>query len=142
MRTVLDPNVIISALLSPSGAPARILRAWLNGRFELIVSPRLLDELQRALGYPKLRTRIEADESQRVIELLAVSAVLASDPEQPPTTRSPDPEDDYLLALAEAERAALISGDEHLLGLGGGLPIYRPARFLRMLETERSREEP
>lgn len=39
MRAVLDPNVLVSALLSPTGTPARIVLAWAEGRFELVVSP-------------------------------------------------------------------------------------------------------
>ena len=45
MRVVLDPNILISAMLSPSGAPARLLARWLAGDFELIASPQLLAEL-------------------------------------------------------------------------------------------------
>jgi uncharacterized protein len=44
-RVVIDSNVLISARLSPRGAPGRLLAAWLAGRFELIVSPALLSEL-------------------------------------------------------------------------------------------------
>lgn len=136
MRAVLDPNVIISALLSPSGAPARLLQAWLYGLFELIISPRLLAELERALAYPKLRERIAPEEAHRVVEWLAEAATLARDPNEPPPIRSPDPGDDYLLALAASEQAALVSGDEHLLGLAGNLAIFPPARFLRILERD------
>jgi predicted nucleic acid-binding protein len=50
VRAVLDTNVLISAFLSPQAAPARAIRAWLDGRFELIVSPLLLAELERALA--------------------------------------------------------------------------------------------
>lgn len=141
MRAVLDPNVIISALLSPSGAPARLLQAWLYGRFELIISPRLLAELERALAYPKLRKRIALDEGHRIVEWLAKTAIFAGDPSEPPPTRSPDPGDDYLLALAAGEQAALVSGDEHLLGLAGDLPVFTPARFLGILEAGPDREE-
>jgi uncharacterized protein len=131
---VLDPNVIISALLSPDGAPARALTAWLRGEFELVVSPLLLEELGRALSYPKLRRRIMEQEADQVIRWLQGSAVVATDPTSPPPVRSPDPSDDYLIALAEAERAVLVSGDQHLLGLAGALPVFAPADFLRLLE--------
>ena len=46
MRAVLDPNVIISGLLSPSGNAARLLRAWERGEYELIVSVSLVAELE------------------------------------------------------------------------------------------------
>ena len=50
MRAVLDVNVLIAALLSPTGAPAQIVSRWLGGEFELIVSGNLLAELERALA--------------------------------------------------------------------------------------------
>ena len=48
MRAVLDPNVLISALLAPKGAPGQVLAKWVIGEFELVVSPLLLAELERA----------------------------------------------------------------------------------------------
>lgn len=135
MRAVLDPNVITSALLSPSGSPAQVLRAWQHGEFELVVSPALLAELERAFAYPKLRKRIESEEARRVLEWLGGSARSAGDPDEPPPVRSRDPGDDYLIALAQSESAALVSGDEHLLELAGGIPVFSPARFLHLLEA-------
>jgi hypothetical protein len=38
VRAVLDPNVLIAALLSPTGAPAQLVGRWLGGEFELVVS--------------------------------------------------------------------------------------------------------
>jgi putative PIN family toxin of toxin-antitoxin system len=136
VRAVLDPNVIISALLSSKGAPAAILRAWLDGGFELVVSPLLLEELERALGYPKLRQRISAEEAAQVLELLRRAATNESDP-KPAPARAPDPGDDYLIALAASARARLVSGDGHLLGLASQLPIESPAAFLRRIAGSR-----
>ena len=134
MRAVLDPNVLISALLSPSGAPAQLLRAWQQGRFELIVSTHVLQELRRALGYQKLRRRIAPEEAADFAGWLTQTAETVRDPASPPTTRSADPGDDYLLALAEQERAALVSGDDHLLALAADVPVFAPAAFLRLLD--------
>lgn len=133
MRAVLDPNVLISALLSPLGAPARVLVAWQQGEFELVVSLSLLAELERALAYPKLRRRIPAAEADRVVAWLARSATMGVDPDWPPQLRSADPGDDYLLALAASEQALLVSGDDHLLSMTVGLPIHSPAGFLVVL---------
>ena len=135
MRAVLDPNVIISALLSPTGAPARLLLAWQDGEFELVVSAALLAALARALAYPKLRRHITADEAEHVIAWLARTATVALDPGDLPLARSVDPGDDYLLALAAAEDALLVSGDGHLLALWDALPIQSPADFRRLLEA-------
>ena len=133
MRAVLDPNIIISGLLSRDAPPARALQAWQEGRFELIVSPALLDELGRALAYPKLRKRIPEQSATAVLELLARGATVAPGAPQPPVL-SKDSADDYLLALAETRRAALISGDKHLLVLGDRFPIFTAAGFLEWLD--------
>jgi hypothetical protein len=135
VRAVLDPNVLVSAVLSRSGAPAEIVSNWLGGEFELIVSPLLLDELERVLEYPKLRKQIAAESAAQYAHLFRERAVLASDPEAA-VRRSPDPADDYLIALAEAERALLVSGDEHLLTLAEELPIFSPREFLATLESD------
>jgi predicted nucleic acid-binding protein len=58
---------------------------------------------------------------------------LVPDPEAS-ARRSADPDDDYLLALAEAERAILVSGDQHLLALASELPILTPRAFLKALD--------
>jgi putative PIN family toxin of toxin-antitoxin system len=130
LRAVVDPNVHISALLAPRGAPAGVLRAWIDGAFDLIVSPLLLAELEPALAYRKLRKRIPADEAARVAGWLRGSATLVDDPAVAPPIRSLDPGGDYLLALAVTARAALVTGDGHLLTLDTELPIYPPAAFL------------
>jgi putative PIN family toxin of toxin-antitoxin system len=136
VRAVLDPNVIISALLSTKGSLAETLRVWIGGAFELVVSPLLLAELERALAYPKLRKRISVSEARVVIDWLQNSANLVKDPADPPSVRSADPGDDYLIALAESEQAMLVSGDDHLLRLSESLPIYSVALFLRFLHQE------
>jgi uncharacterized protein len=135
VRVVLDPNVLIAALLSRSGAPAQILLRWFAGEFELVISERLIVELERALAYPKLAKRISADEAEAYVTLLGEKTRLAADPPEP-VRRSADPGDDYLLALAEVERAVLVSDDQHLLALAGELPIQDARTFLDMLAEE------
>ncbi len=133
MRIVLAANVLISALLSPTGSPAQLLLAWTDGRFELIVSPALLAELRRALRYPKVASRVSTAHADAFVAWLARSAELVSDPLGPPRIRSSDPGDDYLLALAIERNATLVTGDRHLLELAGDLPIHEPRGFLDLL---------
>lgn len=133
MRAVLDPNVLISGLISAQGASARILEAWRRGRFEAIVSPLLLDELKRALGYPRLRKYVTAADAKEAVRWVTQNATRAEDPTGEPVVRSRDPGDDYLIALAAAERAAIVSGDGDLLTLGDRIPVYSPRDFLDLL---------
>ena len=133
MRVVLDPNVVISGVLSSRGAPADVLRALAAGEFELIVSQALLAELERALAYPKLRRHISKPDAAELVRWLAGSATVVVDPDAHPPVHSRDPDDDYLIALASAHRAALVSGDKHLLALAGEIPVFSPRAFLELL---------
>lgn len=135
MRAVLDPNVFISGLISRDGAPAELLSSWQAGRFEVIVSPLLLEELRRALEYPKLRRRLSSEDAQAAVLWLAGAAISAQDAAVDPPVRSSDPGDDYLIALAAEQRAALVSGDRHLLDLKDRVPVYSPRDFLEMVRT-------
>lgn len=132
-RAVLDPNVLISALLSKDGTPASLLKAWLREDFELVTSDKVIRELERALAYPKLRSRISEPDGLAFVALLARRACRADDPPEPPPVYSPDPGDDYLIALAFAQSCVLVSGDGHLLGLRAQIPVYSPAEFLEQL---------
>lgn len=130
---MLDTNVLVSALLSPRGTPAQLLRSWLDGAFDLVVSPALLDELGRVLAYPKVLSRITERERAAFLAILAEHASQVDDANDAPTVGSDDPDDDYLIAVAESGRAVLVSGDQHLLRLAEVLPVYSPAEFLSLL---------
>ena len=133
MRAVLDVNVIVSGVLSRSGAPAQVLRSWLDGDFEMVVSPSLLDELVRVLRYPKIRNRLSEEDAESLVELISAGAILVDDPEAPGTVASRDPADEYLVSLARATRSVLVTGDADLLGLAAQVPVFGPRAFLDML---------
>jgi putative PIN family toxin of toxin-antitoxin system len=54
LRVVIDPNVFVSAVISPDGVPARVVRAALARTFQLFVSATLMGELSDVLSRPKL----------------------------------------------------------------------------------------
>lgn len=123
----------MASLLSRTGAPAKIILEWLNGAFDLQTSPKLLDEIEETLAYPRMRKRVTEDEADNCITLLRLSGTPAEDsPERPPVS-SRDPDDDYLLTLAVKESAVLVTYDKDLLDLDRSLPIYEPAQFLELL---------
>jgi uncharacterized protein len=133
VRALFDVNVLVSALLSRTGPPARLIELWLDAAFELVVCPALLVEVERALAYPKLRARIDPAGAERFLDLVSELAEMVPDPDRPPPVRSADPEDDYLLALAAREQVPLVSGDDHLLALRGRAPVFSPRDFLDQL---------
>lgn len=128
--------MIVSAVLSRRGTPAKLLRGWLEGAYELVVSPRLLDELARVLRYPKIARSVTRGEAEELLGLLRRQALVLDDPGEPPLLSSPDPDDDYLISLAASAQAVIVSGDAHLQSLANRIPVYSPARFLGLLPAE------
>ncbi len=107
----------------------------MRGDFELVASERVLAELVETFARPKLVRRVSPEDAVAFVELLSGAAILAGDPINPPS-RSNDPDDDYLVALAETAGAVLVSGDGDLLKLAPELPILSPRQFLtQMLEA-------
>jgi putative PIN family toxin of toxin-antitoxin system len=136
MRAVLVPNVIVSAVLAPSGSPARVLKSWFEGKFDLIASPRLLAELERVLGYSKIRSRISEDESADFLELLRRQARFVEEPDAPSPIHPADPGDEYLIVLAAVTHSVIVSGDHHLLDTSDRLPVFTSTAFLELLAAD------
>lgn len=114
IRAVLDPGVLISAILSRSGPPAQLLRAWLDGRIDVITSPLLVDELDEVLEREKFRRWLTLDDASAYVDLIRFHSSTYEDPPAQ-TGRTRDSDDDYLVSLAEATRAhVLVSGDSDL----------------------------
>ena len=133
MRALFDVNVLISGLLARTGAPALLLGKWLEGEFELVVTERLLAELEVTLARPKLRRHFDEAEVSGFLELLRGLAESVTDPEAEPIISSSDPKDDYLIAAAASARATLVTGDAHLLELQDSIPVLSPRAFLDSL---------
>lgn len=135
LRVVLDPGVLIAAVISKSGAPAELLDRWRDGEFDVVVSPNLLDELEDVLLRSKFSALASGDEVRAYVEALAAGGVAFDDPAEPPAVTS-DPGDDYLVALAVAVGAdAIVSGDRHLTELADApVPVVTPRALLEQLE--------
>ncbi|SRR5258708_23526967 len=111
MRVVLDTNILISALMISAGNPAAIYRAWQEGQFTLLTCAEHLDELRATLRKPRIAERIKPYKAGSLVKELKE---LAENVERlPRVRRSPDPTDDFLLALSEAGKADyLVTGDK------------------------------
>lgn len=132
-RAVLDPNVLVSALITPRGASAGLISELRAGGFELVTSRGLLSELERVLMREKFRRYVTVEEVGAYVRLVRQEGEVVDDP---PTAAgaSEDPGDDYLIALAGAAGAhVLVSGDRHLLSLGDRFPVLSPREFLDSL---------
>ncbi len=138
LRAVLDTNVFVSALLSRRGPAAQIFNAWRQRKFLLIISPFLLQEIERVLRYPKIQQKygISDQEIQILLELLRRDAIVVSGNLVVQNVIPDDPEDEHVLACALEGRAdCIVSGDAHLLRLKTfqGIPILPLKAFLEKL---------
>ncbi len=135
MRIVLDTNILISALLSPLGAPAKLLDAWERKRFTLVASGALIAELREVAGGPFFRARLRASAAELLAAGLRDFSFYCRDLPSGPI--APDPKDSYLLAMAEASQAEfLVTGDKELLALKHhkSTRILTPAAMIELLK--------
>jgi putative PIN family toxin of toxin-antitoxin system len=132
-RAVLDPGVLVSALISPTGAAANLLVAAREGEFELVVSLSLLEELDTVLRRPKFRRYLDLETVDDYLRLVGRQADPSPDPTSLPPVRCADPDDDYLIALAHSQAASIVSGGRHLLAMADAIPVFSPAGFLTRL---------
>ena len=135
MRVVIDTNILVSALAFPDSVPADVLRHWREGRYTLLASEELLNEIRRVTRYPKLRQRL----SPPVVGALVneIRDLAEHIPEASLVDASSDPFDNFLLALAQTGAADfLVTGDkEGLLVLKnfGRTRIVTARQFLNAL---------
>ncbi len=131
---VLDPAVLVSALISPHGPPAILWRAVLADQLGIVVCPHLLAELAGVLQRPKFRPYATIDEADAFVAEVARHARTVPDPVKV-SRESRDPNDDYLLALARSARVrALVSGDRDLTEMADpDPPVLSPAQAVAQL---------
>lgn len=129
MKVVLDTNVFISGVFF-SGPPYQILKAWRDGKIQLVLSESILEEYLRVAEV--LSERFPQIQLGPILELLTVEAefTFAFNLPKPVCT---DPDDDKFIECAIAGKAeAIISGDKHLLKASGyhGLEVMTPRKFV------------
>lgn len=130
-RAVVDASVLISALITRRDTPPRqVLRAWARERFKLVVSPKLISEVAGVLARPKFERYVTPDEVADFLDMLRNDAVLHPDPAVVERVTR-DPRDDYLVALAKAADAVLVSSDRDVLEADiGGVETLSAREFL------------
>jgi len=70
MRVVLDTNILVSALMAPTGNPAAIYNAWEDGKFTLLTCAEQIDELRATLQKPTVAERIKPYQAGRLVNQL------------------------------------------------------------------------
>lgn len=128
MKIILDTNVFVSGVFF-KGPPYQILKAWQNGKIQLVLSPEILDEYYRvseilAEEHPSILMKPVLDFVIRHAEIYTVP------PLEEPVCE--DPDDDKFLACALAsDTAIVVSGDKLLLKVSGyrNITVLKPRDF-------------
>lgn len=130
MRIVLDTNVLVSAFLSPDGAPAQVLTLVLGGEVDLLFDARILAEYEEVLARP--RFKLDADDVAEVLrQLEAEGERIAAAPVE---RQLPDPDDQPFLEVALAGRAdAIVTGNPRHFPRGLGVDVLSPRALLERL---------
>ena len=139
LRAVLDANVFVSAAIHPEGPPGRIIERFLRTEaFTLVLSEGIVEEVLRALDYPRVRQYVRRDLDPALwFEDLVVLAELVPGASQVSGV-SQDPDDDkYLAAAVEGRASFVVTGDPHLLAVGQyeGIRMVTPRTFLDLLSS-------
>ena len=134
---VLDTNVFVSALISPSGVPGAILARFRQGDFAITTSKAQIREIQSVLKRPSLVKALPKGTTKEVLRFFLAFKKLANicEPKKLPWDFK-DLKDHFLLDLAVYAKADfLVTGDKALrsLMLVGSCAVVSPIDFLSRL---------
>jgi len=135
LRAVVDANVYVSAIIQPAGTPGRLIARFLrDASFEIVLSPPIVDEVLRALGYRRVRRLVRGADAQLWFEDIVFLADVVADTRLFRICEDPD-DDKYLAAAIEGRAGHVVTGDRRFLALGehAGVEIVTPRAFLDLL---------
>jgi putative PIN family toxin of toxin-antitoxin system len=140
MKVVLDANIYVSSMVNTQGNPKRIISAWQQGAFDVLISSAILDEIERVLRYPRIVKRHKQDETaiQRFLKLLENEAIIVEPTDVLGIVKDDESDNRYLECAVKGKAQYVISGDKHLLDIGEyrGIVILPPAAFVAILSRE------
>jgi putative PIN family toxin of toxin-antitoxin system len=134
-RLVIDSNVWIAALISPTGTARQMVDAVLDHDIDILLSESTFGELVSRLDRTKF-DRYREPETWNSFLTALVELALWHEDAGTAIGISRDVDDDKFLALAVTGQAdAIISGDGDLLELvtHEGIPILTPSQLLQLL---------
>ena len=127
----------VSAVVRPEGPPGQIIQRFLRAdAFEIVMSQAIVDEVQRALNYPKVRKYIRPglDPELWFEDIVLLSQLVAGEHMLQGASKDPD-DDKYIAAAIEGRAGFIVAGDADLLNLKeyDSIRIVSPRAFLNLL---------
>ena len=134
LKAVIDVNLFVSAVISKKGNPAKLLQLWRGRAFLVVISEQMIEELERVLRYPRVRTKynLKDEDIGLAVGVIKKFAIVLPDLIKLNVIKE-DHDDNKVLACALAAQADyIVSGDNHLLDLGvfENIPIVTVKGFI------------
>jgi putative PIN family toxin of toxin-antitoxin system len=133
IRVVVDTNIIVSALLNPSGMPAQVFVLALNGSIQMCVTGEIYAEYEDVISRPRFRREQETIDA--TLRAVREQAFWVKPTE---TVRAcSDPDDDMFLECAEAAKADyLATGNlRHFPEQWGTTRIVTPRQLIEVIQA-------
>jgi len=145
VRAVIDTNIWISALLNPSGYPARIRKAFEKGKMRVVISEPILKEIVDVLNRPRIKNKYGITESDIqelliLIEERAEHVLVTGD-----VDICRDKDDNLIIETAIKGNAGYlvtrdgdVKGDLRVIDFlsEAGISVLSVAKFLRLLDKD------
>lgn len=107
-RIVIDTNVIISALLSPSGSAVRFMGDVFDEKYEVVITESILEEYNEVMHRPKFM--IDEDIIQFILTWMMDHAIFVEvDEGDYPEEEMPDPKDAVFYVAARCTGSLLVT---------------------------------
>lgn len=136
MRVVFDTNVFLSGLLFKGGIPSRLLDLAFDRRFDLYLSPEIVEEIRNVLEF---KFELTLHERDQLIRWLGSFSSVVYPKEKLRLVQADDPDNRILECALEAKAHFLVTGDKkHLLPLRHpfSFKIVSPAQFYQIYQGE------
>jgi len=138
IKVILDANQFVSALLKQASNSSRLLDLVHAGDVRLLVSEKIITEIDRVIRYPKVKKihrRSDSNLDTFIIKIIRAAQMVSGTLKLRVIEEEPT-DDKYLECAIEGEADFIVSGDKHLKNLGSfrEIPIVSPAEFLKRIK--------
>jgi uncharacterized protein len=129
IKAVIDTNVLVSALLSPAGSPAKVFDHVLNGNVVMCCDSRVIEEYQEVLLRPKFA--FDKKMVRQVVDFIINSCI--SIVPVPIVDAFEDENDKMFYEIAKTCGAYLVTGN--VRHFPGEPMIITPQEFLFVVDS-------
>jgi putative PIN family toxin of toxin-antitoxin system len=132
LKTVIDTNVIVSALYNTVGSPGKILQLIYLEKIIPVVTLEILREYERVVNYTKFNFLVH--DREKVIEIMN-KVLIALSPVQIEILGVPDDDLKFVYAALQLNADCLVTGNiKHFAAVSNLIKIMTPAEFIKRYE--------